>query len=536
MAVHTSPSGRPGKEVEISARGLLGILFRQKGKILLFFMLTVAAVTMVTLVLPEIYQAEAKLMIKIGRESLAVDPGVEGETVPLSQSRQNEIFSEISILKSRYVIETAVEKIGPERFFDRADGPDKVQQASVKTVGAPFPPLEALLRFLEPGQGAPAPPEPAVSGPDDLRSRAADIVAKGLSVENERNSHILRLTFPSPEPLLARSVLEAVIDAYLAHHIKVHQSQTPSRFFWEQAQGANQALNETEEELRRFRVRNGIGDFDRQKLLLVDRIGELERDLHAAAVQRKASGARIASLERSRNQSPAVVEISRVSGKANPAIHQIKTRLVDLRLKEADLAARYADGHRTLIDVRNQIRLAEAALAGEAGNDIEVMRGINVNRQTLELDLVNERSVMDAQTARERELRSELREAREQMDAFLSHEGVLTGLKRDIEISREKYLKYMEKFQQASISEKLDTGRISNVSLVQPPSVGRNPVKPKKTLNIALGLVLGLFGGVALGFAWDYFDDAIKTREDVEKLLEIPVLVSVSREEFKTCI
>jgi capsular polysaccharide biosynthesis protein len=94
----------------------------------------------------------------------------------------------------------------------------------------------------------------------------------------------------------------------------------------------------------------------------------------------------------------------------------------------------------------------------------------------------------------------------------------------------------MEKFQQASISEKLDTDRISNVSLVQPPSVGRKPVKPKKALNIGLGLVLGLFGGVALGFAWDYFDDAIKTREDVEKLLEIPVLLSVSREEFKTCI
>jgi uncharacterized protein involved in exopolysaccharide biosynthesis len=533
MANHLSPSSRPGKEVELSVRGLLGILFRQKWKILLFFGFTVAGVALATLVLPEIYQAEAKLMIKIGRESLSVDPGVEGETVPLSQSRQNEIFSEISILKSRYVIEKAVEKIGPEQFFEPADGPDPVRKASMKTVGASFAPLKALIRFPEPAPRAPGSPE---TKPEDLRSRAADIVARGLSVENERNSYILRLTFPSPEPTLARSVLDAVIDAYLAHHIKVHESQTPSRFFWEQARAAHHSLTGREEELRRFRARNGIGDFDRQKFLLVDRIGELERDIHAAAVQRKASGARISSLEESRNESPAVVEISRVSGKVNPAIHQIKTRLVDLRLKEADLAARYADGHRTLIDIRSQIRLAEAALGKEAGNDIEVMRGLNVNRQTLELDLVNERSVLNAQIARERVLRAELRDAREQMDAFISHEGRLTGLKRDIEINQGKYLKYMEKFQQASISEKLDTDRISNVSLVQPPSVGRKPVKPKKALNIGLGLVLGLFGGVALGFAWDYFDDAIKTREDVEKLLEIPVLLSVSREEFKTCI
>lgn len=533
MASHPSSSGRPGKEVELSARGLLGILFRQKGKILLFFGLTVAGVTLVTLALPEIYRAEAKLMIKVGRQSLAVDPGVEGETVPLSQSRENEILSEISILKSRYVIEKAVEKIGPEKFFEPLGEMEQIQQAAVKTDGVAFPPLQALIRFLEPLPAALAPPE---AGPEEMRSRAVDLVAKDLSVENERNSHILRLTFPSPDPALARSVLDAVIEAFLAHHIKVHEIQTPSRFFWEQTQDSYRTLSEKEAALRRFQVRNGIGDFDRQKVLLVERIGELEREINAAAVQRRASSARIASLERSRDQSPAVVEISRVSGKVNPTLNDIKTRLVDLRLKEADLSARYADGHRTLIDIRNQIRLAEAALAREAGNDIEVMRGINVNRQTLELDLVNERSLLESQTAREKVLRAELEELRARREAFIAHEGVLTDLKRDIEISNGKYHKYMEKFQQASISEKLDVDRISNVSLVQPPAVGRKPVKPKKTLNIGLGLVLGLFGGVALGFAWDYFDDAIKTREDVEKLLEIPVLLSVSREEFKSCI
>jgi uncharacterized protein involved in exopolysaccharide biosynthesis len=143
---------------------------------------------------------------------------------------------------------------------------------------------------------------------------------------------------------------------------------------------------------------------------------------------------------------------------------------------------------------------------------------------------------LDEQIARERALRNEIQAARERMDEFIVHEGMLTDLARNIEINKEKYLKYREKFQQASISEKLDTDRISNVSVVQPPTVGSKPIKPRKTINIGLGLLLGLFGGLALGFAWDYFDDSIKNREDVENLLEMPVLVSVSRKEFKQCI
>lgn len=533
MATHIPPSDRSGKDVELSARGLLGILFRQKGKILLFFGVMVGGVTLITLVLPDIYQAEAKLMIKIGRENLSVDPSVEGETVSLSQSRQNEIFSEIAILKSRYVIEKAVDTVGSERFFDALDSANRVQQASLETGRSPMPPLDALLQYLEPVTRALTPPEPA---PEELRSRAVDIVAKELAVENERNSHILRLTFPGKDPSLAQSVLDSIIDAYLAHHIKVHESQTPSRFFWKEAQNSYRRLGEKEAELRRFQVENGIGHFNRQKELLMEQIAELERQIHSAVVQRNASSARIASLERSRESSPAVVEVSRISGKMNPAASDIKTRLVDLRLKETDLAARYAEGHRTLVDIRKQIRLAEAALADEAGNDVEVTRGINVNRQTLELDLVHERSVRDEQIAREKALRAELQELRDRMEAFISYEGVLTEFKRDIEITQEKYRKYMDKFQQASISEKLDIDRISNVSVVQPPTVGRKPIKPRKTINIGLGLLLGLFGGLALGFAWDYFDDSIKTREDVEKILELPVLVSVSRKEFKQCI
>jgi succinoglycan biosynthesis transport protein ExoP len=50
------------------------------------------------------------------------------------------------------------------------------------------------------------------------------------------------------------------------------------------------------------------------------------------------------------------------------------------------------------------------------------------------------------------------------------------------------------------------------------------PVKPNKTLNIALGIVVGLAIGVGLAFFIEYLDTSVKTIDDVERALQAPVM------------
>jgi capsular polysaccharide biosynthesis protein len=74
---------------------------------------------------------------------------------------------------------------------------------------------------------------------------------------------------------------------------------------------------------------------------------------------------------------------------------------------------------------------------------------------------------------------------------------------------------------------------VDNVSILAKAEVGekQSPVKPKPLLNIAIALVVGLMVGVGIAFLLEYLDNTVKTEQDVEKLLGVPVLGSITRIE-----
>ncbi|RIW36064.1 capsular biosynthesis protein [Bacillus salacetis] len=71
---------------------------------------------------------------------------------------------------------------------------------------------------------------------------------------------------------------------------------------------------------------------------------------------------------------------------------------------------------------------------------------------------------------------------------------------------------------------------VDNVSILSSAEVGDkvSPVKPKPLLNIAIALVVGLMAGVGLAFLLEYLDNTIKTEQDIEKVLELPVLGAIT--------
>ena len=70
----------------------------------------------------------------------------------------------------------------------------------------------------------------------------------------------------------------------------------------------------------------------------------------------------------------------------------------------------------------------------------------------------------------------------------------------------------------------IEIKKVDSVSIVDKAVTPDKPVKPNKKLNVLIAFVVGLMASVGLVFFMEYMDNTVKTSEDVEKLLGIPVL------------
>lgn len=70
----------------------------------------------------------------------------------------------------------------------------------------------------------------------------------------------------------------------------------------------------------------------------------------------------------------------------------------------------------------------------------------------------------------------------------------------------------------------IEIKKVDSVSIVDTAVTPDKPVKPNKRLNVLIAFVVGLMASVGIVFLLEYLDNTVKTSDDIEKLLGIPVL------------
>lgn len=70
---------------------------------------------------------------------------------------------------------------------------------------------------------------------------------------------------------------------------------------------------------------------------------------------------------------------------------------------------------------------------------------------------------------------------------------------------------------------------VNQLSIVEPAITSTEPVSPKLLINMLVTLVLALVLFIALAFVRDHLDDTVKGAEDLEPLVDLPVLGQVAR-------
>ncbi|MEW6662547.1 MAG: GumC family protein [Bacillota bacterium] len=99
-------------------------------------------------------------------------------------------------------------------------------------------------------------------------------------------------------------------------------------------------------------------------------------------------------------------------------------------------------------------------------------------------------------------------------------------LQGDVDRLKTTYSVLADNINRTQVIRSINIGDTS-LMVVARAVVPTNPIKPKKTLNVAIAFVLGLMVSVFLAFLLEFLDNTIKTPSDVERHLAIPVLGSI---------
>jgi capsular exopolysaccharide synthesis family protein len=350
--------------------------------------------------------------------------------------------------------------------------------------------------------------QPEFQGLDRQPGALTDAFFERVQVEPVRSSRLVKVSFQSRSPELAASVANGVADAFIAQQLdhKLEATRHASAFLTTQIEEARRALESAEGELSRFRDDNEIlfvggartGDRAGERESLVgQQLVTLSDALMKARAERVAKESLLAQAQRADADSlPAVLQNSLITHlKQEAATLEGKYRELSLTFKpEYPRAHRLAEN---IAQIRRQLRQEIGRVVGAIRNEY----GAALKNET-EL-----RKLVDDQQARARKL-----------DGQMARYNLL---RREADTNRELYATLSARLKETRISGALLT---SNVSVVDRAEIPLTPTRPRTALNLLVGGLVGLLGGVAVAFVFQYLDTSIRDPREVEAVLRVPTL------------
>jgi len=467
------------------------IIYRRRRLALGLFSGIFFTVAAVTTLLPSIYVAKAKLMLKKERINNVVSPS-EGAGADLKPQLTEEVMnSEIEILNSSYLLRAVIQHAG-------------LQQ-----------------KLLEPLAGK------SLEGKDTLEIAVA-YMKKTLETQIVPKSNIIQVSYESEDPRLAAQIVNELCGLYVDRHLEVHESKGVYAFFQKQAQTLRDTLQATSAALHAFEIENGLISPDKQRELLLQQMAEYQRQLNTARAGTQASAQQAAFMEKQIAAAPQKLQAQSQEISATVQESQLK-QLAELRVRY-DLLMRNEKkpGSRLAHSMKSRIAQMEEALQrAESAPVPEVSNEINGAVVALSAELVRARFELIGYQTQEKELAGAVSELKYQLknleNAALTHEE----LQRRVHLQQSNYLLYAKKQEEARISEALDREKVANVSVIDPASAPITPVRPNRKLNLLLGSVLALLVSLGTAFMLGYNDSLLRAGNDFERQLQIPLIATI---------
>ncbi|MBZ0271413.1 polysaccharide biosynthesis tyrosine autokinase [bacterium] len=328
-------------------------------------------------------------------------------------------------------------------------------------------------------------------------------LADQIDVEPIKNSQLVAIHAESTNPELAMKIANAVAEVYQRQNLESKRVTSRDALDWLSGEShtMRERLEESEKRMQNYMENAQVFSFEERFNIALRNLAKFSEAAAEARQHRIETEALYNKYREMANAGegdmiPAVME--------NKLVQELKSELVIMEKDLAELKSKYKEGHPQVQALLQQIGVIESEIGGEIKNTLGSIKAelIIAQRREKEMDLAVIEARAEAQEVSEKEIQ-------------------FKALQRDAKANQLVFDELQKRAKETEITRNLAA---NNISIVEQARLPEHHIRPRRKMNVMLGALLGILGGVGLAFFMEYVDNTIKTQIDIENLTDVPFL------------
>ena len=318
------------------------------------------------------------------------------------------------------------------------------------------------------------------------------------------DTQIISLSFRHRDPAQAKRAVDGLADVYIESNEAWRDTSnaSASAFLASQSDELRKRLGETELKLYEFKRDNDLLSVSLEERVnnVGRQIDKLSDALTEARLRRMSRQSEADELGKMNAADPEAV----APAVSSPALESLKSQLIDEERKLSELKARYEDPHPL---VKQQAAKVQSVRAGLVREMTRLVRGA--------------RARTNEALAEEGKIATQLESAKQEGLRVTRLEIDYNKLKRDSDAVSKQYILVENRTKETELASKIKVNNLHVLDYARMPS---SPVSPHLVRAGATAALLALLAAILVALLLDALDSSLKTQEDVEHKLGLPLL------------
>jgi len=335
-----------------------------------------------------------------------------------------------------------------------------------------------------------------------------------VEIHPSHETHLVAITVELPDPDHAALAANAIADAYMAHNLDktLQATRDAERWLSEQQEQYRAAKHDRDAELISFRTEHELltGPTDApQPVAHLQRLQDAWSTVRASRIRLEGQ---LAALDRLQAVGDVEALASHMSD-GNEAIEERVKAWQALAQTQRELLERYTSAHPKVVDATHALSVARSQLSDAA-----------------DVELAGRHATLRVVRDEEARLEGAIDEAQEAVRAMGGTLAELELLEAEAERTEAIFRSLDRRRTEVGLAQ---ASASNNVSVLDRAVSNDSAVRPRILLNALAALVAGLLGGAALAFLVEALDASIRTADEVQRWLDLPLLGFVPRVDGK---